>query len=365
MKLLIAGGKTGGHLFPGIAVARRFLERVPDREVLFVGTHDGIESKVLPKEGLPLATVRSAGLRGKGFGALILGLGLMPVALIESIRIIGSFKPNVALGVGGFVSGPALVAAWLLGVPFAVQEQNVKPGMTNRLLARPAKKVFLSFDESLKLFPSDKAVVVGNPVREEVFSPSNAEPELKLDKFGAGPTLLVFGGSQGANAINRAIVDFFRSHPKIRDHTNLIHQTGRNDLSFVRDAYREMGYERVIVTPFIYNMGEAYRSADLVLCRSGAGTIFELARLSKPAILAPFPHAAGDHQTYNAAALAGRGAAVMVHQREIEKGAIGRAIKDLLTNSEKLATMANKVADFAMPDAADDICKGLEEIARG
>ncbi len=362
IKLLIAGGKTGGHLFPGIAVAHCFLQRGAEREVMFVGTKDGIESRVLPKEGLALATVRSAGLRGKGAGAILRGLVLIPVALLESVGILRSFRPDVAFGVGGFVSGPALLAAKLMGVPFAILEQNVTPGVTNRVLARIAKKVFVSFEESLDYFSSKKAVVSGNPVRNEVVSPAAGEPELKLDKFDSDKTLLVFGGSQGAVAVNRAVVDFFRSHPTIRDHTNLIHQTGRRDLSEVREAYREMGYERTIVTPFIYRMGEAYQAADLVICRAGAGTVFELAALGKPSILVPFPHAVDDHQAFNAAALAGRGAAVMIRQEEIEKGALSRALKELLTNSEKLEAMAGKAAGFAKPDAADVICDGLEEM---
>ena len=362
--LLIAGGKTGGHLFPGMAVAGKFLERGADREVLFIGTRDGIESRVLPRAGYPLVTVRSAGIRGKGVVAKIKALCLTPVALIESIKAILSFGPKVALGVGGYVSGPALLAVWIMRVPFAIQEQNVTAGLTNRILARLAEKVFVSFEESAEFFPGDKVVVTGNPVRPEVIETPKGEPELRLEKFGPGKTLLVFGGSQGANAINRAVVDFFRSHPKIRDHTNLIHQTGKADINEVREAYSDMGYDRAVVTPFIYGMGEAYRVADLVLCRSGAGAVFELAALGKPAVLVPFPQAVGDHQTFNAAALVKHGAAAMVKQNDIEKGALARALKELLTDDEKLASMAGKAASFSKRDSAEEICGHLENMAR-
>lgn len=362
LKLLIAGGKTGGHLFPGIAVAQKFLERGDSREVLFVGTSEGLESRVLPRVGLPLVTIKSAGIRGKGLWAKLKGLFLIPLSFFEALRVVFQFSPDVTLGVGGFVSGPALVAAWLLRVPCAVHEQNLTPGITNRLLGLIAKKIFVSFEETGGYFPSRKTKVTGNAVRREVLEPGNEEPEIPTERFGAGVTLLVFGGSQGASPINRAVVEFFRAHPKIRDHTNLIHQTGRSELVEVREAYREMGYERVVAAPFIHKMGQAYRMADLVVCRSGAGTVFELAALGKPAVLIPFPHAAGDHQTYNAAAMASRGAAVMIKQSEVEKGALGRTLRELLTDREKLKAMAGKAADFAAPRAADDICDGLEEM---
>jgi len=363
--LLIAGGKTGGHLFPGIAVAQKFLERGVNREVLFVGTSGGLESRVLPRAGLPLVTIKSAGIRGKGLWAKLKGLFLIPVSFFEAMRVVRRFEPDTALGVGGFVSGPALVAAWLLRVPFAVHEQNLTPGITNRLLGLIADRIFVSFEETKTCFPVRKTEVTGNPVRKEVIEPENGEPEIPTERFGKGVTLLVFGGSQGASAINRAVVDFFRAHPVIRDHTNLIHQAGWKDLAKVREAYSEMGYGRAVVVPFIHKMGQVYRMADLVVCRAGAGTVFELAALGKPAVLIPFPHAAGDHQAYNAAALASRGAAVMLRQSEVEMGALGSALRELLSDREKLKAMAGKAADFATPLAADEICERLEKMAHG
>jgi len=363
LKLLIAGGKTGGHLFPGMAIAKRFLERGPQRDVLFAGTREGIEAKLLPAQGFALATVRSSGIRGKGLSGMLRGIWLIPVALMESLRMVRSYKPHVALGVGGYVSGPVLAAVWLAGVPFAIQEQNVTPGLTNRILAHLAKKVFASFEESRKYFPAKRVVVSGNPVRPEVISVPEGKPELDLTNFKTGVTLLVFGGSQGARAINNAVVDFFRKNPEMKDSVNVIHQTGKDDFEAVRKAYFEMSYDRAVVTPFIYRMGEAYRAADLVLCRAGAGTVFELAALGKPAILVPFPYAVGDHQTYNAAALAGLGAAVMVVQKDMATGALESALKELLMKPDKLREMAGKAAGFAKPDAADEISRGLEDIA--
>ncbi len=324
-----------------------------------------MESRVLPRVGLPFVAIKSAGIRGKGLWAKMKGLLLIPFSFFEALKAVHRYKPDVALGVGGFVSGPSLVAAWLLRVPLAVHEQNLTPGITNRFLGLIAKKIFVSFEETVGYFHTRKTEITGNPVRKEVIEPEEGEPEIPTERFGEGTTLLVFGGSQGASAINRAAVDFFRAHPKIRDRTNLIHQAGKRDLLEVREAYRDMGYERAVVTPFIHKMGRAYKMADLVVSRAGAGTIFELAALGKPAVLIPYPHAVGDHQTYNAAALASRGAATMIKQSEVERGALGRTLRKFLTDPQTLKSMAGKAADFATPQAADEICEGLERMVKG
>lgn len=361
-RLLIAGGKTGGHLFPGIAVARRFMAKGQDHRVVFVGTKEGLEARVLPREKLPLIMVHSSGIRGKGISGAIKGMALAPVAMLQSARAVISYRPHVALGVGGFVSGPVILAAWMLRIPTAIQEQNAVPGWTNRILGRFVDVVFASFEESGRYFPAKKLMIVGNPVRDDVINPPNAEPELHLENLNPDlRTLLVFGGSQGARPINRAVVDFLRSNPTLRDRLNLIHQCGSADLEDVQHGYRDMGYKAIVV-PFIHRMGEAYAAADLVIARAGAGTVFELMALSKPSVLIPFPEAAGDHQTFNAMALAGKGAAVMVRQAEIADGALSRALKELLANHARLKEMSERARALACVGASEIIAQKLHEM---
>lgn len=363
-KLLIAGGKTGGHLFPGIAVAKKFLSLGEGRKVLFVGTSEGLEAKVLPREKLDVKFVRSVGIRGEGIIGALRGLLLIPVTLFQALRIILAFKPSVALGVGGFVSGPVIFIACLLRIPTAIQEQNVIPGITNRILGKLVDMVFVSFPESTRYFPSNKVMVTGNPVREEIISPTQqGESELRRELLEpAKLTVLVFGGSQGARAINRAMVDFMRSNPAVRDKINLIHQTGSADYQWVHDEYAQMGY-KAIVMPFIYKMAEAYSVADLVVCRAGASTVFELLAAGKASVLIPYPYAVGDHQTYNAMALAEKGAAVMVKQSDIEKGVLSRTLKELIGDRERLKVMGEKARSLAKLDSAEVIARKLDELA--
>lgn len=363
-RLLIAGGKTGGHLFPGIAIARKFLSLSEGNEALFIGTKSGMEARVLPREGLPVRMVASSGIRGLGIAGMIKGLALIPVTIAQAAMTVRSFKPHAAVGVGGFVSGPAIVAAWLLRIPTAIQEQNASPGWTNRILGWLVDVVFVSFEESKKYFPANKVIIAGNPVRENLFQTSNGSGDLRLDNLDKRrQTLFVLGGSQGARPVNRAILDFMRSNPVMRDRLNVIHQTGAADFDDVQREYREMGYNKALVAPFIHSMNDAYRTADLVVARAGAGTVFELMALGKPSVLIPFPQAAGDHQTVNAMSLASRGAAVMVRQSEIIDGALSRTLKELLASPEKIREIGEKARSMAKTEAAEIIARKLDEMA--
>lgn len=354
VRLMIAGGKTGGHLFPGIAIAEEFLARNSGNEVLFVGTRDGIEARVIPALGHQLKFIRSAGLVRVGFLGRLKGLIKLPLGILDALRIASGFKPHVALGVGGFSSGPALLAAFLRGTKIAIHEQNYVPGLANKLLARLSAKIFVAFKTESGPFPESKTVFSGNPVRASL-KPGRIKTEGK-------PTLFVFGGSQGAHAINMEITRIFKEDDELRKRIKVIHQTGKADFNEVRDAYAGLDMEAE-VHPFIDDMGLAYSRADLVVSRSGASTIFELAMVEKPSVLVPYPHAVHDHQKLNALAFEQGGAAILVGQEQFAAGALKDAIKNTLFDGEKLNKMSEAVKAFKKPDAAKVIVDEIIKLA--
>jgi len=317
--MVIAGGGTGGHLFPGIAVAEEFLRRDPARRVLFIGTERGIEKRVLPELGLPLRTLRVEGIQGRGALRSLGALAKIPAGLAASFRIIGEFRPAIVLGVGGYASGPAVLAARLMGIPTAVAEQNALPGLTNRILGRFADRVFLTFEASRRWFPESKTQVTGNPIRSAFLSGETERQ--KGDAF----TVLVFGGSQGASAINRIVTEALDDLAPLRERLRFIHQSGERERGAVEAAYRQKGFAAEVLA-FIMDMAAAYREADLLICRAGATSIAELTAAGKTAILIPFPHAVNDHQTRNAEVLAAAGAAELV----AEKGLTGRYLAGMI-----------------------------------
>lgn len=354
MRMLLAGGGTGGHLFPAVAIAQRLLEREEGSEVLFVGTARGLESRVLPKLGLPLQTIDISGLVGTGLsGKLKLGPKLWR-SLRQSKAILKGFAPDVVVGVGGYAAGPALLAAKRGGYPTLIHEQNAWPGLTNRLLARWVDRVCVTFPETVAAFSAPKVEVTGNPVRTGM-SDCPVLPE-------EPPSLLVFGGSRGARAINNAMLQVLPELASWRDRLRIVHQTGEEDLERIRAGYREAGWEAAEVVPFIDDMAAAYCQAQLVLCRAGATTIAELTSCGRPAILVPYPHAAGDHQTMNARALASRGAALMLPQDQLKPATLGRLLQDLLGDRKLLLDMAGLARSLGRPDAVDrilEICRQL------
>jgi UDP-N-acetylglucosamine--N-acetylmuramyl-(pentapeptide) pyrophosphoryl-undecaprenol N-acetylglucosamine transferase len=350
LSILIAGGGTGGHLYPGIAVARELLARVPDARVTFVGTATGIEARVVPREGLPLELIRSAGLKGKSIVALLRGLLLLPLSALDAWRVISRHAPAVVLGVGGYSSGPVVALASLRGIPTLLMEQNAAPGLTNRLLARVVKAAAVTYDESLAAFGA-KAFVSGNPVRPAFFAGARQTGGAAVTAEGERMTrVLVFGGSQGAHAINVAMVaaapDLARQ-PRL----SITHQTGERDLSLVRAGYADAGLT-ARVEPFLFEMDEEMKAADLVVCRAGATTLAELTAAGKPSILVPLPTATDDHQRKNAAALVGKGAARMLDQRELTGARLAGDIAALAADSHARAQMAVAAARLAKPDAA-------------
>jgi UDP-N-acetylglucosamine--N-acetylmuramyl-(pentapeptide) pyrophosphoryl-undecaprenol N-acetylglucosamine transferase len=327
--------------------------------VAFVGTSAGIEARVVPREGFPLEVIRSAGLKGKSLGSLVRGLLLLPVSAVDAWRVIARRRPRVVIGVGGYSSGPVVALAALRGVPTLLMEQNAVPGLTNRLLARLVTAAEVTYEESVGVFGS-KARVAGNPVRPEFF---HQEAYADHSSPPGAARVLVFGGSQGAHAINVAMVE---AAPRLAAATPAVaitHQTGERDLEMVREGYRRAGLE-ARVEPFLFEMDREMKAADLVLCRSGATTLAELTASARPSILVPFPGATDDHPRRNADALARAGAARVIDQRELGGDRLASEILALMADRAERQRMAAAAARLARPGAAAAIVDRVLELAR-
>jgi UDP-N-acetylglucosamine--N-acetylmuramyl-(pentapeptide) pyrophosphoryl-undecaprenol N-acetylglucosamine transferase len=349
MRLIIAGGGTGGHLFPGIAVAEEFLSRDRGNEVLFVGTERGIEARVLSRLGYRLECIATTGLRGMNFFSRIKGVWLLLTGYLQSRRIIREFRPDLVLGVGGYASGPLVLAAKQGACPCFIHEQNALPGLTNRLLAKRVKKVFISLEESRKFMPEGKSVLTGNPLRRQILE--GVKRERPVTEPGGVFNLLVFGGSAGAHRINVAMTDALPSLTALRERIVITHQTGEKDLTEVRNAYDRQGF-CAEVTPFIDDMAAAYGRADLIVCRAGATTIAEVTACGKACVFVPYPYAADDHQRKNAEALVGKEAGFLILDRELSGGTLASMIRELSRDLEKLKVVGENATALARPDAA-------------
>ncbi|MCG2739137.1 MAG: undecaprenyldiphospho-muramoylpentapeptide beta-N-acetylglucosaminyltransferase [Syntrophaceae bacterium] len=354
--MIIAGGGTGGHLFPGIAIAEEFLRRDPTNRILFIGTERGLEKKILDGLGLPLRTIRVEGLKGRGPVRILASLLKIPGSLIASFRILRSFQPAVVVGVGGYASGPAVLAARLLGLKTAIAEQNAYPGLTNRILGRFADRVFVTFAASARWFPAGRTRVTGNPIRT-AFLTEGRQRETDDPSF----TLLIFGGSQGSHAINLIVMEALDSLGGLKDRIRFVHQTGEKDREAVEEGYRKRGFAAE-VTPFILDMAAAYRAADLLLCRAGATSIAEITAGGKAAILIPFPFAVNDHQTRNAELLVRAGAAEMLPERELDGRKLAAAIERLYRHPEEIKQIETASASMGNIRAAAAIVDGCLEL---
>lgn len=361
MRLLIAGGGTGGHLFPGIALADEAIRR-GGSEVLFVGTSRGIETKVVPAAGYALETLEVSGLKRMGFAGTVRGLLRLPRALLQSFSILRRFRPDVVVGVGGYASGPLVLAAALRGLPTAIQEQNSVPGITNRILGRLVRAVFIAFDEAARFFPARKIQRLGNPARKAIVAALESAAD-------AGATdgklrVLVVGGSQGARAVSELVAGAAEILLAQGVSFSLVHQTGAVDLERMQARYSKLGLEgQVEVRAFIDDMAAAYGTADLVIGRAGALTLSELAIVGKPAVLVPLPTAADDHQTRNAGCFAAAGAALVLDQRTASAQDLARAIAGLAADREKRVAMGQAMRTLARPRAAEAIVDRLQGLA--
>ena len=353
MRILIAGGGTGGHLYPGIALGRELLRRDPAAEVSFVGTAAGIESRVVPREGFALDLIRVAGLKGKGRAERLRGFLLLLTAAADAWRVISKRRPDVVVGVGGFASGPVLALAAVRGYPTMLLEQNALPGLTNRLLARFVRAAAVNFEDALSYFPRT-GFVAGNPVRPEFFAAQNEE----TNDTGR---VLICGGSQGAHAINVAMVAAASRLAATGLQLAITHQTGERDLELVRTAYAGAGLA-ARVEAFIFEIDRAMKAADLVICRAGATTLAELAASGRPAILVPLPTATDDHQRKNAEVLGRAGAGLVIEERDLSGERLAATIAMLVADPDRRRQMSAAARTLARPDAAARIADRVEEL---
>jgi UDP-N-acetylglucosamine--N-acetylmuramyl-(pentapeptide) pyrophosphoryl-undecaprenol N-acetylglucosamine transferase len=358
MRVLIAAGGTGGHIYPGIAVAKEILRRDPKSGVRFVGTARGLENKLVPQAGFELSIIDSAGLKNVGAIARARGLLVLPKSFLTARSLIKSVRPDIVIGAGGYVSGPVVLTAAMMKLPTLVMDSNALPGWTNRMLARFVDKAAVSFDEALPYFRG-KAVVTGNPVRREFF-------EIPDRKRQPGQfSMLVFGGSQGAHAINEALIAALPSLEGLRDVLRITHQTGEADFARVKSGYVDAGWgERASVTRYIDNMVAAFADVDLVVCRAGATTTAELIAAGKASIMIPFPLAADDHQRKNAEALERAGAGRMVLQQDLSGERLAQEISTLVHEPERITTMEQAARKLARGNAAAAVVDMMEELIR-
>ncbi|MGI8545545.1 MAG: undecaprenyldiphospho-muramoylpentapeptide beta-N-acetylglucosaminyltransferase [Aridibacter sp.] len=357
MKVLIAAGGTGGHIYPGIAVAKEILRRGKNSEVRFVGTQRGLESRIVPENGFELFTIESKGLKSVGLVGKLKGLALLPKSFLQARKILKSFKPDVVVGAGGYVTGPVLLMASFLKIPTLAMDSNALPGFTNRQLARFVTKAALTFEEALPYF-GNKGVVTGNPVRKEFF-------EIKPKPRGEKLNILLFGGSQGARAINLAMIDALKKLSDVKDELNITHQTGKLDFETVKKGYAENGWNEADIREYISDMISQFEKTDLIISRAGATTCAEVAAAGKVAIMIPLPTAADDHQRKNAESLENNGAAKMILQKDLNGESLANEIKNFINSPEKITEMEKSAKKMAKKDAASVTVDLIEDIAKG
>lgn len=355
MKLVIAGGGTGGHLFPGIAVAEALMALDPAAAVLFVGTERGIEARAVPQAGFDVAFIQIGGLKRVGLRKGLRTLVALPLAVWESLRILRRSGATAVLGVGGYASGPVLLAARLLGIPTAICEQNSVPGLTNRVLGRLVRRVYATFESSSSFFPASAFRCVGNPVRAS-FLRAAREPAVEPEEG----LIFIFGGSQGARALNEAMPAAVLALQERGHRVRVLHQAGKAEVDAVAARYASLGLD-AHVTHFIDDMVSAYRRATLVVCRAGATSCAEITALGVPSVLVPFPQAADDHQAKNAEELVSRAAALAISQDQLSTAAFTDLLASLLAEPRARAALAEGARRAGRLDAASVVARSAIE----
>jgi UDP-N-acetylglucosamine--N-acetylmuramyl-(pentapeptide) pyrophosphoryl-undecaprenol N-acetylglucosamine transferase len=353
--IVITGGGTGGHIYPGLAIAQELEELSPGVKVVFVGARGGMEETIFPRYKFPYYLIRIGRLhasvgRWQQFKTLL----LMPFSLLHAVFIFFKVQPDVVLGVGGFASGPFMLIAWLFGAKTYLWEANAYPGLTNRWLAKMADATFVVFEDAKKKLKSKKIIFSGMPVRKSFFS-RTTNPEVN-GKF----NLLVFGGSQGARFINEVVLSIFQKNPDLLDRITLVHQIGRRDYTKTKEAYGKLT-EKAKILEYIHDMPNELQNADLVICRSGASTVAELVSCNKPAIFIPLPTAADNHQFHNAQAVAQRGGACVLEQKNVTAELLLREIEHFKNNPQKLKDMSVRLKEFDFSQASAIIAHALLE----
>ncbi len=369
MKIIFAGGGTGGHLFCGFALAEAFLKRKSADhliEILFVGTAYGIEKELVPKEGYRLEFIPIKQLKGKGVLHRLKTLLQVPEACLKSYSLLKKEKPDLVFGIGGYASGPIVLMAKILRIKTAINEQNSVPGLTNRILSKFSDLIFIAFENAKGFFPKKKTFLTGNPIRKRFFENEGEKSRVEIiGAHGRAPlqpfTILILGGSQGAHSINETMIEVARLLHPIKEKFCLIHQTGKSDAIKVREAYQKIGFQAEVME-FIHEIQNYYVKADLVISRAGAGTINELEMMGKPSLLIPYPYAADDHQKMNALELVQKGAARMILSDELNAEKLAFQICDLMDHPEKLQKIGKNAKNLAKPEAAEEIIQKCEEI---
>ena len=354
-RVLVMAGGTGGHVFPALAVAKAFQEK--GAEICWLGTRNGIEARIVPEHNIDIVYLDVAGVRGQGIKRLITAPLKIASAVLQVLRLIREFKPDLVLGMGGFVTGPGGIGAWLSGTPLCIHEQNAVAGFTNRVLARFAKKVFEAFPDT---FPelSGKVVTTGNPVRYEIAA--IPEPEARFSGREGPVRVLILGGSQGAVALNELIPEAVAALNNPEQFV-IRHQAGGKNHEAASRKYQALGVKADVV-PFIDNMQEAYAWADVVICRSGALTVAELAAAGVGSLLVPYPFAVDDHQTKNGDYLARHGAAILIQQKDLEPDMLKSVMIDKLSDRNALLAMAKAARKLALTEATRQVVEGCEEV---
>ena len=358
LRLLLTGGGTGGHLFPAVATAEQVRTVLPESSVLFLGTRRRLDRDSLARSGFSVKTIHSYGFKGKNLWELAKALLVLPFSLLESCYHILRFNPDVVMGVGGYVTGPVVAAAWMLRRPTLIHEQNSVPGLANRKLGRLVDCICLSLPQSEKYFPAGKTVLTGNPVRRKIIEAGS--------RRGGGEgrrTLLILGGSQGAHAVNEMVVEALRGGVEAFSSIRVIHQTGRDDEEMVKAAYEELGIDHE-VAPFFTDMAGLYGQADLIVSRAGATTLAEIGVVGRPAVLIPYPYAADNHQEKNGAWYVESGAALMFVQSDLTPQRLAEEILRIINDQHRLDAMSEAMKKLGISNAAERIVDLCQELAR-
>jgi UDP-N-acetylglucosamine--N-acetylmuramyl-(pentapeptide) pyrophosphoryl-undecaprenol N-acetylglucosamine transferase len=362
LRVVMAGGGTGGHLFPGLAIAQEFMARNERNTVLFVSTGNPLERSVLNQTGFTLETITAEGIKGRGLWNQAKSALKIPRGIVESLRILKKYQPDLTVGLGSYSAGPVVVGAWLMRTKIVLHEQNILPGITNRILARFADRIYISFDETKTRFDLQKIRLTGNPVRKELLNHHEGNStDVAADSKSF--CVLIIGGSQGAHRINMTVAETL-DHLAQKERLYFIHQTGAADEQTVKAAYQRAGIA-ARVQSFFRQMAPLYKQADLIICRAGATTVAEVTALGKAVIFIPFPFAADNHQALNADTLAREGAAEMILEKDLNAGVLGQKIEYYASHPEALEAMATKAGQLGHPAAAKKIVDDCYQLIAG
>lgn len=364
LRVVMAGGGTGGHLFPGIAIAREFIARHSETSVNFISSGNQLEKTVLTKAGFDLHSIQIAGIKGRGIWNQITSVLKIPGAILAAMKFLKGFAPDLIVGLGSYSAGPVIIGAWLMRIPIVIHEQNILPGVTNRILARFADRIYISFENTRSRFNPRKVYWSGNPVRRELLETAGRTDATAAHQTGQKRfTILIIGGSQGAHRINMVMAEALE-HLRNTEQLHFVHQTGEADEKAVSDAYRRKSVSAT-ARAFFDDMAEQYGQADLIICRAGATTVAEITALGKAAIFVPFPYAADDHQTLNAADLADDGAAELIPEQKLNAELLAARIQRYMEKPADLANMAARARRYGKPDAAKNIVDDCYRLLTG